>query len=163
MSEPVKLSFSLSKPSAKPGTSSNVLGRGQVKSAKKPAAFSFGDDDDDDEQGPSVASGSNVKAGPSRSTASSSAGAAPPQNKSLIQQNLSLGRQARKIQEEALKLDQTVFEYDQVWDGMQSAREDVKNAQAQEAAERKVCLVSSLFSFVLVHTSHTSISSAQVH
>jgi hypothetical protein len=61
-----------------------------------------------------------------------------PRNNALIKQNASLGRQAKKIQEEAVKVDQTVFEYDEVWDGMQNARQQAKQIKDEEAAERKV-------------------------
>jgi len=71
-------------------------------------------------------------AGPSRVT---------PRNNALIKQNASLGRQAKKLQEEAVKVDQTVFEYDEVWDGMQSARQQARQAKEQESAERKVSRV----------------------
>lgn len=133
MSNPPKLSFSLGKPAAKAGPSTNAFGTSSstsisLKPKPKPAskAFSFGDDDDNDSPG---SSSMPTLAGPSRVT---------PKNNSLIKQNASLGRQAKKIQEEAVKVDQTVFEYDEVWDGMQSARQQAKQAKDEEAAERKV-------------------------
>jgi coiled-coil domain-containing protein 55 len=52
-----------------------------------------------------------------------------------------MSRAQRKLQEEALKLDQTVFEYDEVWDGMQNAREKVKEAKESEAGKRDVSAV----------------------
>ena len=130
MSAPVKLSFSLGKPGPKASTSTSPFGAPQPKSkpttSTTPKAFSFGDDDDDDESSSALPPS---LAGPSRVT---------PKNNALIKQNASLGRQAKKIQEEAKKVDQTVFEYDEVWDGMQNARQQAKQVKDEEAAERKV-------------------------
>lgn len=135
MPDPPKLSFSLGKPAAKagPSTSNNAFGASiSLKPKPKPVskAFTFGDDDDDDDEDKQA--GSSTKptlAGPSKVT---------PRNNALIKQNASLGRQAKKIQEEAVKVDQTVFEYDEVWDGMQNARQQAKQIKDEEAAERKV-------------------------
>jgi hypothetical protein len=134
MPDPPKLSFSLGKPAAKagPSTSNNAFGASiSLKPKPKPVskAFTFGDDDDDDEDKQAGSSTKPTLAGPSKVT---------PRNNALIKQNASLGRQAKKIQEEAVKVDQTVFEYDEVWDGMQNARQQAKQIKDEEAAERKV-------------------------
>ena len=132
MSAPVKLSFSLGKPGPKASTSTAPFGTPKPKSKQTtstvPKPFSFGDDDDEDE---SSSAPPPSLAGPSRVT---------PKNNALIKQNASLGRQAKKIQEEAKKVDQTVFEYDEVWDGMQNARQQAKQVKDEESAERKVSL-----------------------
>lgn len=134
MPDPPKLSFSLGKPAAKagPSTTKNAFGTSiSLKPKPKPVskAFTFGDDDDDDENKQAASSAKPTLAGPSKVT---------PRNNALIKQNASLGRQAKKIQEEAVKVDQTVFEYDEVWDGMQNARQQAKQIKDEEAAERKV-------------------------
>jgi hypothetical protein len=43
-----------------------------------------------------------------------------------------------------MKVDQSVFEYDEVWDGMKAAQRSVEKAKEQEAAERKVRIRASL-------------------
>jgi coiled-coil domain-containing protein 55 len=137
MPDPPKLSFSLGKPAAKagPSTSNNAFGASiSLKPKPKPVskAFTFGDDDDDDDEDKQASSSTKpTLAGPSKVT---------PRNNALIKQNASLGRQAKKIQEEAVKVDQTVFEYDEVWDGMQNARQQAKQIKDEEAAERKVSM-----------------------
>ncbi|KAH8083003.1 coiled-coil domain-containing protein 55-domain containing protein [Filobasidium floriforme] len=133
MPDPPKLSFSLGKPAAKagPSTTNNAFGASiSLKPKPKPVskAFTFGDDDDDDEDKQAGSSSKPTLAGPSK---------VAPRNNALIKQNASLGRQAKKIQEEAVKVDQTVFEYDEVWDGMQNARQQAKQIKDEEAAERK--------------------------
>lgn len=123
-----KLSFAL----GKPGTSSNGNNRTAFSFTKPKApaaprpAVAFGDDDDEEE------GDEQPKASSSRETGAG--------NKALIAKSAakSLSRQARKLQEEALKIDQSVFDYDEVWDGMQSAREAAKQVKQEEAAERKV-------------------------
>jgi coiled-coil domain-containing protein 55 len=125
---PAKLSFSFGKPGPKPTNSTKSFGNLKPKPTSAASAFSFGDDDEEDQLGVLK----QPLAGPSKVT---------PKNNGLIKQNASLGRQAKKIQEEAMKLDQTVFEYDEVWDGMQNAREQVKQAKDAETAEHKVSTV----------------------
>ncbi|KAJ9127461.1 hypothetical protein QFC24_000869 [Naganishia onofrii] len=134
-----KLSFSLGKP--KPGAPAPgnplaaapkplALQKGKAPASKPTSANLFGGDDDDDESGPSNTPITAIKGGPSKLASSLKVG------NGAIKQNASLSRAQRKLQEEALKLDQTVFEYDEVWDGMQNAREKVKEAKETEAGKR---------------------------
>ncbi|EJD02288.1 uncharacterized protein FOMMEDRAFT_87529 [Fomitiporia mediterranea MF3/22] len=120
----MKVSFSLSKPKATPTTQNTT------PQLKKPTP-AFGSIDDDNE--------GEVDAAP---TASSSS------NKSSLLTNRTLASQAppsapklSKAQlrraEEAKKVDETVFEYDEVWDKMQAAKERQKEMKSKEATERK--------------------------
>lgn len=139
MSAPNKLSFSLGKPKPSGPPVKNAfavpvkpitVNKGKAAAVNPLASNPFGGDDDDDETPPS-------KAVPSSSKVTAIAKRGRP----AIKQNASMSRAQRKLQEEALKLDQTVFEYDEVWDGMQNAREKVKEAKESEAGKRDVSAV----------------------
>lgn len=120
-----KLSFALGKAGPPSNGSKTAFSFTKPKAPAPKPAVAFGDDDDDEQD-------EQPKASSSRDTGAG--------NKALIAKSAaaSLSRQARKLQEEALKIDQSVFDYDEVWDGMQSAREATKQAKQEEAAERKV-------------------------
>lgn len=137
MSAPNKLSFSLGKP--KPGGppvknafSAPVkpipVNKGKAIATKPLATNLFGGEDDEEDAARPSAGPSITKASTSNFKTSSG----------VDKQNPSMSRAQRKLQEEALKLDQTVFEYDEVWDGMQNAREKVKEAKESEAGKRDV-------------------------
>lgn len=137
-----KLSFSLGKPKPGPPAPRNPLAapskpialqKGKAPASKPTSANLFGgDDEDDDESGPLTTPITAMKGRSSKLAGSSKT------ESGTIKQNATLSRAQRKLQEEALKLDQTVFEYDEVWDGMQNAREKVKEAKETEAGKRDV-------------------------
>ncbi len=109
----MKLSFSLGKPKqpAEP-----------APSLKRPAAFASLDDDE-----------------PVDAAVTSSAKADAAANKQLLAQNVGTSRKLRKIMEQEKKVDETVYEYDEVWDLMQMAKQKQKEAKEVDAAQRKVC------------------------
>jgi coiled-coil domain-containing protein 55 len=131
MSNPPRLSFSLAaKSSTKPpppsGFSFSLKKPGGPSSTSKQPSLSF--DDEDDEP---TSTGVNTKR-LSKETGT---------NKSLIAKSTGvISRAARKVQEEAVKVDSSVFEYDEVWDGMKAAQKDVERAKEAESLERKVCV-----------------------
>ncbi|KAL1412057.1 hypothetical protein Q8F55_003054 [Vanrija albida] len=92
--------------------------------AKKPVSAMFGDDDDD---GPSRAP-PNLLGGPSRKGGQAQA-PRPPANL--------LSRAERRAQEEAKKIDQTVFDYDGVYEDMKAAERKLDDARKAEDAEKK--------------------------
>ncbi|RDB21076.1 Nuclear speckle splicing regulatory protein 1 [Hypsizygus marmoreus] len=110
----MKLSFSLNKP--KPATAATP-----APSLKRPAAFASADDDE-----PIDAAPTSVAA--DRTTAA---------NKKLLAQNLVSSKSMKKRMEAEMKVDETVYEYDEVWDRMQEAKQRQKEARDQEAHERK--------------------------
>lgn len=137
MSVPNKLSISLGKPKATGPPVKNAFAvpvkpnsanKGKAPAVNPLSSNPFGGEDEDDETPSSRVMPSSSKAGTS---------AVKPVD-GIIKQNASMSRAQRKLQEEALKLDQTVFEYDEVWDGMQNAREKAKEAKESEAGKRDV-------------------------
>lgn len=140
MSAPNKLSISLGKPKPTGPPVKNAFAipvkpssatKGKTAATNPLGSNPFGGEDDDDETPSSKATPSSAKVGTSTIKPA----------KGTIKQNASMSRAQRKLQEEALKLDQTVFEYDEVWDGMQNAREKVKEAKESEAGKRDVSAV----------------------
>ncbi|KAL0946862.1 hypothetical protein HGRIS_013029 [Hohenbuehelia grisea] len=111
----MKLSFSLSKP--KPGAAAAA----EAPSLKRPAAFASLDDDEPVDAAPS-ASSSNPNLAP---------------NKQLIAQSASQSKVIRKRLEAEKKVDATVFEYDEVWDKMQEAKQRQKEAKELDSKTRK--------------------------
>ncbi|KAG6866941.1 hypothetical protein C0991_003857 [Blastosporella zonata] len=106
----MKLSFSLAKPKkADPPPSS----------LKRPA-FSLGDED-------------TLDAAPTSAAASRDA----PANKKLLAQNVGVSKATKKRMEAEMKVNETVYEYDEVWDRMQEAKLRQKEAKEQDALERK--------------------------
>lgn len=64
----------------------------------------------------------------------------------------------KKRMEEEQKVDKTVYEYDEVWDKMQEAKQRQKEAKEQDAKERKVGC-SHLFVVVTAsHSYHATVS-----
>lgn len=107
----MKLSFSLGKKQPE----------APAPSLKRTAAFASLDDDE-----PMDAA----------ATSTSDSKAAP--NKRLLAQNVGSSRAARKRLEEQKRVDATVYEYDEVWDKMQEAKQKQKEAKEVDSQERKV-------------------------
>jgi coiled-coil domain-containing protein 55 len=109
----MKLSFSLSKSKPVP----------PAPSLKRPAVFASGDVDEPIDAAPTSVSAD-------RNTAA---------NKKLLAQNIESSKTMRKRMEAEKKIDETVYEYDEVWDRMQEAKQRQKEAKEIDAKERKVC------------------------
>lgn len=117
----MKVSFSLSK---KPETPSQFQLKKPPAPTQKPALFNADDDDDD----PLVHdSGSSKKNGIGIQTVSA---------------ETSKAQKKRELAEMAV--DSTVYQYDEVWDKIQVAKQKVKEAKMAETKERKVRLVTLL-------------------
>lgn len=108
----MKLSFSLNKP--KPAL--------PAPSLKRPAVFASGDDDEPIDAAPTSVSAD-------RDTAA---------NKKLLAQNIESSKRMRKRMEAEKQVDKTVYEYDEVWDRMQEAKQRKKEEKEIDAKERKV-------------------------
>lgn len=113
----MKVSFSLA--SSKNKTAKPV---GNAPSLKRPAVFASLNDDEPLDASSTTAEGSNVNA-----------------NKQLVAQGVQMSKAMRKRMEEEKKVDATVFEYDEVWDKMQDAKQRQKETKESDAKERKVC------------------------
>ncbi|KAI0079923.1 hypothetical protein K474DRAFT_1658456, partial [Panus rudis PR-1116 ss-1] len=112
----MKVSFSLA-------TSKSKAGKplGEAPPLKRPAAFiSLGDDDTHEED-----------------TASSSKGARARVTKQLVAQNVEMSKATKRKLEEEQQIDSTVFQYDEVWEKMQLAKQRQKEAKEADAKERK--------------------------
>lgn len=107
----MKLSFSLTKPKHAPTPAPSI---------KRPAVFALGDDEPIDAAPTSVAASRNA-----------------PANKKLLAQNVATSKAMKKRMDAEKKIDETVFEYDEVWDRMQEAKLRQKEAKEQDAMERK--------------------------
>ncbi|KAG6909688.1 hypothetical protein DXG01_015889 [Tephrocybe rancida] len=105
----MKLSFSLAKPKKAEGPPSSL---------KRPA-FNLEDD--------------TLDAAPTSAAATRNA----PANKKLLAQNVETSKAAKKRMEAEMKVNETVYEYDEVWDRMQEAKLRQKEAKEQDALERK--------------------------
>jgi hypothetical protein len=108
----MKLSFSLT--SKKPV--------GDAPSLKRPAAFTLADDENAIDA---------AAASPADRTA------AP--NAKLLAQNVGSSKAMKKRMAAEKKIDETVYEYDEVWEKMQEAKLKQKEAKEADAKERKVC------------------------
>ncbi|KAK7467096.1 hypothetical protein VKT23_004156 [Stygiomarasmius scandens] len=105
----MKLSFSLK---AKPaGSTSTPL--------KQPAAFASLDDEETTDTAP-TSSGRHASA-----------------NKQHLVQNVLTSNKTKKRMEAEKKVDETVYEYDEVWDKMQEAKQKQKEAKELDTKERK--------------------------
>ncbi|KZV68242.1 hypothetical protein PENSPDRAFT_582681 [Peniophora sp. CONT] len=91
---------------------------GAAPSLKRPAAFAGLDDDEPD-------------------TPAADAKKAAPGNATLIAQSTGLSKAAKKRMEQEQQVDSTVFQYDEVWDNIQIAKEKQKALKSQENADRK--------------------------
>jgi coiled-coil domain-containing protein 55 len=94
---------------------------GAAPSLKRPAAFGALDDDEPEDAAES--STVNVKA---------------PANARLIAQNTKVSKATRKRLEAEQQVDATVFQYDEVWDNMQLAKDKQKEIKQMETQDRKV-------------------------
>jgi coiled-coil domain-containing protein 55 len=115
----MKLSFSLAGAKSKAAAASV----GAAPPLKKPAAFSALEDDTTDavDSAPGVGNDRDVAA-----------------NKRLLAQSTGTSKTQKKRMEAERKVDATVYEYDEVYDKMQEAKEIQKVVKEQESRERKV-------------------------
>jgi coiled-coil domain-containing protein 55 len=125
----MKLSFAL------PATKSQPVGA--ASSLKRPAAFASLDDDEP------------VDAAPTLSDDRTAAAAV---NKQLLARNLdSASRATRRRMEKEKMVDETVYEYDGVWDQMQEQRLRQKEEKEADSKQRKVHLHDISFSLTETH------------
>lgn len=108
-----KLSFSLNK--SKAATPA-------APSFKQPVTFAAFDDE------------APVDAAPTASSSRQNVSA----NKKLLAQNVLTSKKLKKQMEQEKKVDSTVYEYDEVWDKMQQAKQNQKEAKEIESKGRKV-------------------------
>jgi len=113
----MKVSFSLSR---KPETPSPFQLKKTPAPAQKPSLFNA-DDEDGDSLVPDPTT--NKKNGIGIQTVSA---------------ETSKAQKKRELAEMAV--DSTVYQYDEVWDKLQMAKQKVKEAKVSETKERKVCL-----------------------
>ena len=111
----MKVSFSLAK---KPETPSQFQLKKPSAPAQKPSLFS----PDDDDEGPLASDPKTKKNGIGLQTVSA---------------ETSKAQKKRELAEMAV--DSTVYQYDEVWDKIQTAKQKVKEAKTAESKERKVC------------------------
>ncbi|KAF9246490.1 coiled-coil domain-containing protein 55-domain containing protein [Melanogaster broomeanus] len=108
----MKLSFSLANKNAKPV--------GAAPPLKKPAAFSSLDDDDPIDASPTASSSRDVAA-----------------NKKLLAHNVESSKAVRKRMEQEMKVDDTVYQYDEIWERMQEVKQRQKLSKEVDAKQRK--------------------------
>ncbi|PBK78194.1 hypothetical protein ARMSODRAFT_29146 [Armillaria solidipes] len=106
-----KLSFSLAK-TKKPAESAPSL--------KRPAAFASLDDDQPVDAAPTSSADKNTAA-----------------NKKLLAQNVLTSKAMKKRMDAEKKVDASVYEYDEIWDKMQEAKQKQKEAKEIDSAQRK--------------------------
>jgi hypothetical protein len=111
----MKLSISLNKPKASAAPAPTF---------SRPSAFGTGEDDDTNDI-PSTLLSSDGRTSI---------------NKVILAQNMQASKATRKKIEAEKQIDETVYEYDEVWDKMQEAKQRAKMAKEQESKERKVCV-----------------------
>ncbi|CAK5277402.1 unnamed protein product [Mycena citricolor] len=117
----MKLSFSLAK-SKTPAAPAPPL--------KRTAAFALGEDDD------------HLDAAPTATSIDKGAAA----NKKLLARNVQTSRSMQKRMEAEKKVDETVYQYDEVWDKMQESKLRQKEAKELESKDRKPKHISNLLS-----------------
>ena len=116
----MKVSFSLAR---KPETPSPFQLKKPPAPAQKPSLFNVDDDDN------------GVSLVPDPTTNK--------KNGIGIQNVSAETSKAQKKREQAeMAVDSTVYQYDEVWDKLQMAKQKVKEAKVAETKERKVCLFS---------------------
>lgn len=125
----MKLSISLNKNKSKPPVAAPSL--------KRPAAFASADDDEP------------IDAAPTSTSADRNVAV----NKKLLAQNVGSSKTMRKRMEAEKKVDETVYEYDEVWDKMQEAKQRQKEAKEVDSKERKVCMESRFLGSSFTHIS----------
>ncbi|OCH94979.1 hypothetical protein OBBRIDRAFT_721398 [Obba rivulosa] len=111
----MKVSFSLANSKAKAAKPV-----GDAPSLKRSAAFASLDDDEPVDAAPTSSHDSSVEV-----------------NKKLLAQKVEMSKAMKKRMEEEMKVDSTVFEYDEVWDKMQEAKQRQKEAKEVDAKLRK--------------------------
>ncbi|KAJ3489088.1 hypothetical protein NLI96_g2391 [Meripilus lineatus] len=120
----MKVSFSLSNSKSKAAKPV-----GAAPSLKRPAAFaSLGDDE------------------PLDAAVTSAVDSNASTNKKLVAQGVQMSKAMQKRMEEEKKIDSTVFEYDEVWDKMQEAKQRQKEAKEADSKERKPKYINNLLS-----------------
>ncbi|KAH9842616.1 coiled-coil domain-containing protein 55-domain containing protein [Rhodofomes roseus] len=112
----MKVSFSLASSKAKVAAKPV----GETPSLKRSAAFASLDDDEPVDAAPTASDNRKVAA-----------------NKKLVAQNVELSKTMKKRMEEEMKVDSSVFQYDEVWEKMQQAKQKQKEAKEADAKERK--------------------------
>lgn len=137
----MKVSFSLKgKAPAKPA--------GEAPSLKRTAAFASLDDDEPMDAAP-TATGDKKKVAA---------------NKQFIAQSVEMSKAMKKRLEQEKQVDATVFEYDEVWDKMQEAKQRQKEVKEADAKERKVSASSAnAHAPVLPSADMLKVFAAQVH
>ncbi len=120
-----KLSFSLAK--TKKSAES-------APSLKRPAAFASLDDDEPVDAAPTSSADKNTAAA----------------NKKLLAQNVLTSKVMKKRMDAEKKVDASVYEYDEIWDKMQEAKQKQKEAKEIDSAQRKVCQCSVRFFPLLI-------------
>jgi len=113
----MKVSFSLAK---KPETPSSFQLKKPSVPTQKPSLFNAGDDDGEDTLVPD-----------SKTSKQNGIGI------QTVSAETSKATKKRELAEMAV--DSTVYQYDEVWDRMQVAKQKVKEAKMAESKERKVC------------------------
>jgi len=114
----MKVSFSLTK---KPETPSPFQLKKPSAPTQKPSLFNADDDDDDDEDSLVPDSKTNKKNGIGIQTVSAES---------------SKAQKKRELAE--MDVDSTVYQYDEIWDKIQVAKQKVKETKMAESKERKV-------------------------
>ncbi|KAF8894647.1 coiled-coil domain-containing protein 55-domain containing protein [Infundibulicybe gibba] len=117
----MKLSFSLNKAKQPAPT----------PSLKRPVVFGSGEDDE-----PIDAAPTNLSVGDNSTAA----------NKKLLAHNVEASKAMRKRMEAEKKVDETVYQYDEVWDKMQESKQRQKEAKEMDAKERKPQYIHGLLS-----------------
>ena len=115
----MKVSFSLAK---KPETPSSFQFKKPSAPAQKPLLFNAGDDDGDD--------GEDSLVPDSKTSKKNGIGI------QTVSAETSKAQKKRELAEMAV--DSTVYQYDEVWERMQVAKQKVKEAKMAESKERKV-------------------------
>ena len=112
----MKVSFSLANSKTKAAKAV-----GEAPPLKKPAAFASLGDDEPLDAAPIARNKDGI-----------------PVSKQLIAQSVGMSKSLKRKLDEEKKLDSTVFDYDEVWDKMQEAKQKQKEAKELDSKERKV-------------------------
>jgi hypothetical protein len=127
MSSNSKLSFSFG---AAPSNMELLMAKAKTAKASSASKSLFADDDEDDHPPPPSLAGPSK----SKSNLPSRSGAPPPPPQSS---KSAIGRSTKKLQDEALKIDNTVFDYDGVYDSLKAAERKRDEAKKAESDDRK--------------------------
>ena len=112
----MKVSFSLANSKTKAAKAV-----GEAPPLKKPVAFASLGDDEPLDAAPIARNKDGI-----------------PVSKQLIAQSVGMSKSLKRKLDEEKKLDSTVFDYDEVWDKMQEAKQKQKEAKELDSKERKV-------------------------